>query len=221
MADKRKESYRHVNICLLIFCAHVLVGESLPQKESRKTGPSIKDSVPCSKFQFEGYHCLPEERCGFDYYEISDSISVAEIRSAEKELFKNSINQDFDPSQYTCELDTDVCCRKPEYYGKPEPVIRDLVESEYCCQDYRNYGYECVEECGEDGYYEGDTQSESLVPRSLISFAKKMSCQSVANSCSEPRSSSVCCRKASFFSSPEPEGNQGNTRKFHWNFESN
>ena len=197
--DRKTVFCSRLNFDILILCTLIVYVQSM----------TANVNIPCTKFQFEGYHCVPKDKCGHDNYEISEIGNVIpdeDIRKLGKELFKSSLNQDFDPTKYGCELDTDICCRKPEYYGKSEPVIRDLVETEHCCQDYKEYGYECVEECADDGYYDDDEDEISLIPRSVISIANRLSCQGTGESCSGAESSRVCCRKASFFGSPEPDG---------------
>ena len=90
MVARIKEFYIRVTLGLLTLCAYVLVVESIPQKDGRKVGRLLENSVPCSKFEFEGYHCVSEEKCGYDYYEISDLITEVEIRIEEKDLFKEA-----------------------------------------------------------------------------------------------------------------------------------
>ena len=220
MVLKRIYSFRICAIILLIYNDAIIPTTSSPQGNRNEVSRDKRGTQPCSKFQFEGYRCIHEDKCGTDHYEIDDAIVDNQIRSVKTLL--NTVNIDFDPSEYYCESETDICCRKSDYFGQLEPVIRDLVDKEYDCEDFTNFGYGCVDElqCGDDGYYEDENNSDRVFPRSVFSFASSMSCE-CADRVRSGFESLVCCRKASFFNDREPPGiyiicTQINPQIFHY-----
>ena len=169
---------------------------------------------PCSRFGFEGYFCIPREKCGIDGYTVDGAIDMVEVRT-DITVLRNTFNRDFDASEYFCDSNADICCRNSSFYGKPEPVIRDLVEFQYVCEQHASFGYECVDEyeCDYDGYTIVDTISGGLGIRKYknvytSSYASRMSCDSVSAIRQGFSSSLVCCRNSSFFGKPEPPGIQ-------------
>jgi hypothetical protein len=205
MVMKRIYSFRICVILFLIYNDAIIPIISSPQGSRNQKSRAKRGTQPCSKFQFEGYHCIPEDKCGSDHYEIEDTIVFDQIRSAA--VLLNTVNIDFDPSVYYCESESDICCRKSEFFGQLEPVIRTLVHQEYDCEDFTDFGYDCVDElqCGEDGYYEDENNSGRVFPRSVFSFASSMSCE-CTDRVRSGFESLVCCKKASFFHKREPPG---------------
>ena len=200
-------SFHLIWIILIIYNVAIIPATPSQQESLGQVKRDKRSVQPCSKFKFEGYHCIPAEKCGHDYYEIdpNNEVSRDQIRSVATLL--NTVNVNFDPSEYYCESETDVCCRKADYFGQVEPIVRSLTDEEYDCDDFTNFGYDCVDEliCGDDGYYEDGTSVADVLPRSTFSFASVMSCQ-CTDRVRKGFESLVCCRKASFFGRPEPPG---------------
>ena len=198
--------YIHFVLFSLLTYGGILSTECRPQ-DNRNIDTRNKRAIqPCSKFSFEGYHCVPEDKCNYDGYEIDDTVEYNEIRAGAQTIL-STLNNDFDATQYSCDSDFEICCRKTEYFGEPEPIIRPLQIQEYDCEQFEDFGYQCVGEleCGEDGYYIDDIASDALTPRTFGSFASRMSCKCI-DKVRNGFQDRVCCRKSTFFNAPEPPG---------------
>ena len=195
-----------LRFCILLICCNVVPHNCSPQHNRNRRNVGRQ---PCSKFRFEGYFCTPIENCGYDGYTIDDSLNSDELRTGITDLLSgNTFNSDFDADEYGCDSPLDICCRNSSFYGKPEPIIRDLVEVKYPCEDYAFFGYDCVDEdeCADDGYTIDDSVSGGLGVRSTGSYASRLSCDCSSSLRQGLFSSTVCCRKFSFFGKPEPPG---------------
>lgn len=169
-----------------------------------------RGEIPCSRFAFEGYLCINRDKCGNDGYTVDDAVDTSQIRTSVGKL-RHTFNLDFVSAQYTCNSRFDVCCRQSSYYGIPEPVIRDVIEIQHFCDQYSSFGYLCTEqqECGDDGYTIEDSISGGLAIRGeggSISFASKLTCDSVSMVGRVHSSSMVCCRNTTYFGIDEPTG---------------
>ena len=195
-----------LRFCILLLCYNVLPNNCSPQHNRNGINGGRQ---PCSKFSFEGYLCTPRDKCSYDGYTVDTPIDKDEIRTGISNLL-NTFNSDFNAAEYGCDSRAETCCRNSSFYGKPEPVIRDIVEVQYACDGYTSFGYECVNEyeCDADGYTVDDSISGGLGVRTTGSYASRLSCDCLSDSTIRQgfSSSIVCCRKSSFFGKPEPPG---------------
>ena len=192
----RQLNHLYLSLCVL------MVYTNLAPKDCAAQG----SEQHCNQWKYEGYHCVPKDNCDVDGYEIDEEIFDNEIRDS-KNILTSSFNPEFVPADYTCDTDSEICCRKSTFFGKPEPIIRPRDFCEYDCDRYTDYGYKCVEgdSCGSDRYFLDESEIE--IPRDSIrtvndlrlvsSFGSRMSCKSTAE---------VCCRDATFYGQPEPPG---------------
>ena len=197
---------RNISLCIFFIQCNVITKSDNANLSSSKIN---KDRQICSKFRFEGYFCTKRETCGYDGYTVEGAIDSAEVRSDITNL-RNIFNSDFHSAEYACDSPSDICCRNSSYYGMPEPVVRELVEIQYACEDYASYGYHCVEDdqCGGDGYFIDDIISGGLEVRlgSIGSKALKLSCKCSNSISKDPSSRTFCCRNSTFYGTPEPPG---------------
>ena len=174
-----------------------------PQRNKRKKG------IPCSRFDFEGYLCVHRDNCGNDGYTVDDAVDSSEVRNSIARL-RNLFNPDFESAEYQCPSKSSVCCRKSSFYGKPEPIIRDVVEEQQLCSEYANHGYYCIEdfECGDDGYtIDHSIDGDEVGVRSSGSFATSLSCETVSDFVDLRQDAYMtCCRNSSYYGLPEPDG---------------
>ena len=83
------------------------------------------------------------------------------------------------------------------------------MEIQHFCDQYKSFGYNCVDEyeCGDDGYTIEDSISGGLGVRGSNSFASKLTCDLVSASSGQVHSSNMaCCRNSSYFGIEEPTG---------------
>ena len=178
-------------------------------------------SQSCSQIRSDGYECTLRKYCGADGYieknpnaikselvahvvddhVLDDSYALDEDYAEDDYNFEDYYEQSFNASEYLCENEReDVCCRKTLFFGRPPPVIRDIVEPEHNCDNYAEFGFECVEEqsCDEDGYIKTEQHiNEELGIRQVQDGVNPS-----ALPCSNPRmgwSQRVCCRRTEFY----------------------
>ena len=203
MRDKQSQT---VNLIVKTIIVYLIVIPSTGSSQRNKNF-GRKKRVPCSQFNFEGYLCVKKDNCGNDGYTVDDAVDSSEVRTSVSFL-RNTFNPDFESAEYRCNSRSDICCRKSSFYGKPEPILRDVVEVQHLCRQYRSYGYYCIDEgeCGDDGYTIDDSISGGVAVRSIDSFSTKLSCNLVPKSGRSSLSSMVCCRNSSYFGLQEPPG---------------